>query len=203
MYETILIPTDGSLGAERGVKSGLDIARQYDATVHALFVVDERIYGETPGLSDLELRFEQVEERGEEFLRDIETRCEELGLDVQKTILRGMPYGVVTVRPHTRLRTSVRVRTASSEPHPSRSSPRSRHPRRWRSKAHVGGGQSDGGVTPASHISAVARKDCRHTVGCQSVPVFAGRVGEPPGHSDNRPSRSLPDRSRCGTRSDR
>jgi nucleotide-binding universal stress UspA family protein len=96
MYSAVLIPTDGSIGAQRGVETGLDIARKYDATIHALFVVDERIYGETPGLSDLELRFEQVEERGEEFLRDIETRCEELGLDVQKTILRGMPYEVIT-----------------------------------------------------------------------------------------------------------
>jgi nucleotide-binding universal stress UspA family protein len=96
MYRTVLIPTDGSIGAERGVTAGLDLARQYDATVHALFVVDERIYGETPGLSDMELRFEQLEERGEELLRDVESRADEMGLDVQMSVRRGMPHEVIT-----------------------------------------------------------------------------------------------------------
>jgi nucleotide-binding universal stress UspA family protein len=96
MYDAILVPTDGSTGAERGVTAGLDLARTYDAVVHVLFVVDERIYGETPGLSDLELRFEQLEERGEEILRDVEAKCAELGLDVRKTVVRGMPHEVIT-----------------------------------------------------------------------------------------------------------
>jgi nucleotide-binding universal stress UspA family protein len=96
MYDTVLVPTDGSIGAERGVNAGLDIARAYDATVHALFVVDERIYGETPGLSDLELRFEQLEEGGEELLRDVETQGTELGLDVRTAVRRGLPYDVIT-----------------------------------------------------------------------------------------------------------
>jgi nucleotide-binding universal stress UspA family protein len=92
MYSTILIPTDGSIGAERGVTAGLDIAEKYDATVHALFVVDERIYGETPGLSDLELLFERVEERGEEFLAEVESDGADRGLDVRTAITRGMPH---------------------------------------------------------------------------------------------------------------
>jgi nucleotide-binding universal stress UspA family protein len=96
MYRTILVPTDGSLGADRGVEAALDLARRYDATVHALFVVDERIYGETPGLSDVELRFEQIEEEGEEFLREIERRAEESDLDVLTIVRRGMPYDVIT-----------------------------------------------------------------------------------------------------------
>jgi len=96
VYNRILIPTDGSIGAGRGVETGLDLAKQYDATVHALFVVDERIYGETPGLSDMELRFEQIEDRGEEFLSEIETQADELGLDVRKIVQRGMPYEIIT-----------------------------------------------------------------------------------------------------------
>jgi nucleotide-binding universal stress UspA family protein len=96
MYRTVLIPTDGSIGAERGVTAGLDIARQYGADVHALYVVDERIYGETPALSDVELRFEQVETQGQEYLDDIETRGTEAGLVVETSVRRGMPHEVIT-----------------------------------------------------------------------------------------------------------
>jgi nucleotide-binding universal stress UspA family protein len=40
MYERILIPTDGSSVAEAAVGHALDIAEQYDAAVHALYVAD-------------------------------------------------------------------------------------------------------------------------------------------------------------------
>jgi nucleotide-binding universal stress UspA family protein len=96
MYSTVLIPTDGSIGAERGVETGLDIARKYDAAVHALFVVDERIYGETPGLSDVELRFEKIEERGEELLAEIASQAADAGLEAVTTTRRGLPYEVIT-----------------------------------------------------------------------------------------------------------
>lgn len=96
MYQTVLITTDGSIGAERGVTAGLDLAKRYDATVHALHVIDERIYGETPALSDTELRFEQLEIEGERYLDDIAARGEQAGLDVQTTVVRGMPHEVIT-----------------------------------------------------------------------------------------------------------
>ena len=44
MYADILIPTDGSEAAERAVDYGAVLATAFDATVHALSVVDERDY---------------------------------------------------------------------------------------------------------------------------------------------------------------
>jgi nucleotide-binding universal stress UspA family protein len=41
MFRTVLIATDGSESAERAVDAGLDLAERFDATVHALSVVDE------------------------------------------------------------------------------------------------------------------------------------------------------------------
>ena len=96
MYQSVLIPTDGSAGANRGIETGLDLARQYDAVVHALYVVDERIYGETPALSDVELRFEQLETEGEGYLNDIATRGAAAGLDVTTSVARGMPHEIIT-----------------------------------------------------------------------------------------------------------
>lgn len=40
MFDTVLISTDGSQFASRAAEHGLDIASRYDATVHALYVVD-------------------------------------------------------------------------------------------------------------------------------------------------------------------
>jgi nucleotide-binding universal stress UspA family protein len=40
MYDRILIPTDGSNVAEAAVDHAVDIAQQYDAELHALFVAD-------------------------------------------------------------------------------------------------------------------------------------------------------------------
>jgi nucleotide-binding universal stress UspA family protein len=40
MFETVVIATDGSASAERAVRVALDLADRFDATVHALYVVD-------------------------------------------------------------------------------------------------------------------------------------------------------------------
>ena len=40
MYDDILIPTDGSSPADTAVQTGIEIAAESDATVHALYVVE-------------------------------------------------------------------------------------------------------------------------------------------------------------------
>lgn len=41
MFEQILVPTDGSEGAEAAAERGLELAATFDASVHALYVVEE------------------------------------------------------------------------------------------------------------------------------------------------------------------
>ncbi|MFB6184474.1 MAG: universal stress protein [Haloarculaceae archaeon] len=41
MFDTVVIATDGSASAERAVTVACDLAAKFDATVHALYVVDE------------------------------------------------------------------------------------------------------------------------------------------------------------------
>lgn len=40
MYDNILVPTDGSETARAAVDQAVDLASKYDATVHALYVID-------------------------------------------------------------------------------------------------------------------------------------------------------------------
>lgn len=91
-YDRILIPTDGSRGSRRGVEAALELARDHDADVHVLFVVDERIHGSTPALSDVELVFEQVEDRGRAVVDEIAEQCGERGLDVVGSVCRGITH---------------------------------------------------------------------------------------------------------------
>jgi nucleotide-binding universal stress UspA family protein len=95
MFEVILIPTDGSAGAFRGVEHGLELAEKYDATVHAIYVVDERIYGQTPAISSDELFFEELEDRGEEALDEVVERAREYGIEVVPKCVRGLPHEVI------------------------------------------------------------------------------------------------------------
>ena len=92
MYDTILIPTDGSEQADRGVDHGLDLAAQYDATVVCLYVVDERRYGRPPALGTVEVDHEKHEDEAMELLKEIEERGRTLGVDVEHECRRGNPW---------------------------------------------------------------------------------------------------------------
>jgi nucleotide-binding universal stress UspA family protein len=48
MFDTVVIATDGSKTAERAVEAALDLASRFDATVHALYVVDAGEVEATP-----------------------------------------------------------------------------------------------------------------------------------------------------------
>jgi nucleotide-binding universal stress UspA family protein len=50
MYDHILLPTDGSDGAETIAQHAGSLAKQYDATVHVLSVVDTRNRFEGPSM---------------------------------------------------------------------------------------------------------------------------------------------------------
>ena len=48
MFDTVVIATDGSGSAQRAVEAALDLAGKFDATVHALYVVDSGEVESTP-----------------------------------------------------------------------------------------------------------------------------------------------------------
>lgn len=92
MYENVLVATDGSDHAERGVDHALDLAAKYGATLHVVYVVDERRHGETPAMSSYEAALEKVEEEGEEIAEDVVEDANELDLPVTVSVLRGAPH---------------------------------------------------------------------------------------------------------------
>jgi nucleotide-binding universal stress UspA family protein len=92
MYDSILIPTDGKDGTKPAITHGIQLAATYDATVHALYVVD------LPYLSgsQAEQRVEPLETKlnveGRDATEAICEQAREHGLDVTETVETGLPF---------------------------------------------------------------------------------------------------------------
>lgn len=93
MYESILLPTDGSEGSVRAAESAIVLAERFDATLHALSVVEtDALSGEAP-MADI---FDELEARGRAALDDVVDRAAAADLGTVETYLgSGDPYAVI------------------------------------------------------------------------------------------------------------
>lgn len=90
MYDTILVPTDGSDGANRAVEHALDLADRYGATLYAIYVVDTSRYGE-PSLSSTELVLDELEDFGTDLLGTVADRADTAGVETVTRVRHGTP----------------------------------------------------------------------------------------------------------------
>jgi nucleotide-binding universal stress UspA family protein len=72
MFDTIVIATDGSESVRRAVDVALDIAERFDATVHALYVIDEGEVQSSPEQVREAMRT-ALDESGETALATVES----------------------------------------------------------------------------------------------------------------------------------
>jgi nucleotide-binding universal stress UspA family protein len=102
MYEKILVPTDGSETAENAVEHALDLAENYGAEVHALYVVDVDSMSLSLGAEQVD-RLQQgqfdemgeVKDKAEEATGYVADRARERGLDTVEHIAGGQPHSIV------------------------------------------------------------------------------------------------------------
>ena len=93
MYDAILVPTDGSPAAERAIDHAIEFATTFDATVHALYVVDVALYSSLEAGVDAVI--EALEREGEEAVAEIGTRCAEAGVDSESAVLVGTVHRAI------------------------------------------------------------------------------------------------------------
>jgi nucleotide-binding universal stress UspA family protein len=94
-YTDVLVPTDGSEGAEAAVDHGIDFARMVDADVHGLYVTDVRATVPSADDGSQTAILELLESEGERAIEYVETAGREAGLDVTTSIVRGTPYAQI------------------------------------------------------------------------------------------------------------
>lgn len=92
MYDTILVPADGSEGANAALRHGIDLAEKYDATVHLVYVVDEGVFGHYGGIDVIEHAEEALAEAGEDALRAARERVEAADRPVETHVERTDPH---------------------------------------------------------------------------------------------------------------
>ncbi|MFB6130617.1 MAG: universal stress protein [Salinigranum sp.] len=86
MYDTILVPTDGSAGSAKAARHAFDIAECGDATVHVLSVVP------TTDLTFEEGDDPELERRAERAVAQIVELAEGEDLDPETAVRRGKPH---------------------------------------------------------------------------------------------------------------
>ena len=90
MYDTILVGTDGSEYANHAVERAIDTAKAHDAALHVMTVVNSKRYGE-PALSSKEIILNELEERGNRQLAQVEEMVEGEGIDLTTAVPHGDP----------------------------------------------------------------------------------------------------------------
>ncbi len=103
MYDTILVPTDGSAVAENAVDHAIDLATKYEANIHALYVIDtsaidislgteqvDRIrqgkYGEMP----------ELQARADEATGYVAEQARGHGIEVTEAVVAGQPHDQIS-----------------------------------------------------------------------------------------------------------
>lgn len=98
MYDRILVPTDGSDEMGAVVDHAAALAREHDATLTALYVIDTATMGQMPVDSSWESLAEMLREDGERALDAVEDRVDDLSLE--RAIREGAPSRAIVEHAH-------------------------------------------------------------------------------------------------------
>ncbi|WP_232700437.1 universal stress protein [Halobacterium wangiae] len=90
MYDTVLLPTDGASSTNAVVEHALDVAARRDASVHVLYVVDDRPFTLLPD-DRVESVADGLRREGEDALADAASALAEEGVDVTTGMRTGTP----------------------------------------------------------------------------------------------------------------
>lgn len=90
-YDRILVPTDGSDAALEAGEHAVELAKRYDGTVHALYVMDmgDAAFVATP--SDIAETRDRLEKKGKEYTDDIKVLAVDAGVDYVTEVKSGIP----------------------------------------------------------------------------------------------------------------
>lgn len=88
MYSSILVPTDGSEGAEVALEHAESLAESYGAEIHLLFVADVRTQNTGNMAPNM---IGELQETGEEAVESMKEKLNK-GIDVKTEVETGIPH---------------------------------------------------------------------------------------------------------------
>ncbi len=91
MFETILIPTDGSEHAESAAETAIELATVHDAAVHVVCVADTGPLGELRLPGDAASAEDAMRGQAQAYVDTIVERAEAADLEVTGAVLEGPP----------------------------------------------------------------------------------------------------------------
>ena len=99
-YKDVLVPTDGSKASKRATEQAVELVKESNGTVHALYVMDmgddrfrrnpERHQGDTAATS----------KKGHKFVNEVEEQAEESGVDCVAVVKSGIPENEIVEYVH-------------------------------------------------------------------------------------------------------
>lgn len=90
MYSEILVPTDGSPASDAAIEHAIDLAEQYGARLHALYVVDGGAYSSIE--AGAEVVVEALESEGEEATGRVADAAADAGVECVTSVTSGTAY---------------------------------------------------------------------------------------------------------------
>lgn len=92
MFDTVVVATDGSGSVTRAVECALDLAGRFEATVHALYVVDESRVDELPEGVRGDVR-RALDDEGRDALDEVAAANDDLGdtVELETAVRAGRP----------------------------------------------------------------------------------------------------------------
>ena len=94
LFKKILIATDGSKRTQNAVETGIEIARQHNSKVYAVYVVDTVTFTSIPMDVTWENMYQLLKDEGEEAVNRVKEAAK--GLDVETHVLEGNPAVEIT-----------------------------------------------------------------------------------------------------------
>jgi nucleotide-binding universal stress UspA family protein len=95
MYDRLLLPTDMSPGVDNAIEHAIETAKQHDAALHVLYVIDAEAYSSYPAdeyVHEFEGLEHALEQAGEHAVEQIVQRADAAGVATESVIRHGIPH---------------------------------------------------------------------------------------------------------------
>ncbi len=91
LVKKILIATDGSEYTKNAVEYGIDLAKNTEAKLYAIYVIDTAAFASIPMDAAWESMYELLKQEGDEATKYVADRAESEGLSVERLTIEGHP----------------------------------------------------------------------------------------------------------------